>query len=35
MIQHIRVTILNPNHEATLKKMQEIQVEQISLPLAG
>lgn len=35
MIQHLRATILSPNHVTTLKKLQEIQVEQISLPLAG
>ncbi|MGE7613017.1 hypothetical protein [Paenibacillus sp. NPDC101420] len=35
MIEHLRATILSPNHVTTLKKLQEIQVEQISLPLAG
>lgn len=35
MIEHLRATILPPNHVTTLKKLQEIQVEQISLPLAG
>jgi hypothetical protein len=34
MIQHIRATILPENHVATIKKLQEIQVEQVSLPLA-
>jgi hypothetical protein len=35
MVAHIRETVLHPNHVATLKKLQEIQVEQISLPLAA
>lgn len=34
MIQHIRATILPKNHVASIKKLQEIQVEQVSLPLA-
>lgn len=34
MIQHIRSVILPPNHVASIKKLQEIQVEQVSLPLA-
>jgi hypothetical protein len=35
MIQHIRATILPKNHVVAIKKLQEIQVEQVSLPLAG
>lgn len=35
MISHVRETILPPSHVENLKQMQEIQVEQISLPLAG
>jgi hypothetical protein len=35
MIQHIRATMLPANHVASIKKLQEIQVEQVSLPLAG
>ncbi|WP_425387742.1 hypothetical protein [Aneurinibacillus terranovensis] len=35
MIVHVRETVLPPNHVANIKKLQEIQVGQISLPLAG
>jgi hypothetical protein len=35
MIQHIRATILPPDHVANIKKLEEIQTEQLSLPLAG
>jgi hypothetical protein len=35
MIQHLRATVLPPNHLTTLKKLQEIQVEQISLHAGG
>jgi hypothetical protein len=35
MIAHVRVTVLPSNHVATIKKMQEIQVEQLSLPLTA
>jgi Transposase domain (DUF772)/Transposase DDE domain len=35
MIAHVRETVLPPNHVAILKKLQEIQVEQLSLPLAA
>jgi hypothetical protein len=32
MIQHVRITVLPPNHVTKLKALQEIQIEQISLP---
>jgi hypothetical protein len=35
MIQQVRATVLPPNHVASIKKLQEIQVEQLSLPLTG
>jgi hypothetical protein len=35
MIQHIRATVLPQDHVANIKKLEEIQVEQLSLPLAG
>jgi hypothetical protein len=35
MIAHVRETVLPPNHVANMKKLQEIQVEQISLPLVA
>lgn len=35
MISHVRETVLPLHHVATIKKLQEIQVEQLSLPLAG
>ncbi|MDQ8738995.1 hypothetical protein [Paenibacillus sp. LHD-38] len=35
MIAHVRETILPMNHVASIKKLQGIQVEQVSLPLAG
>lgn len=35
MIAHVRVTVLPSDHVAAIKKMQEVQVEQLSLPLAG
>jgi hypothetical protein len=35
MIQHVRATVLPPNHVTALQKLQEIQVEQLSLSLAG
>lgn len=35
MIAHVRETVLPPNHVTTLKKWQEIQVEQILLQLAA
>ena len=35
MISHVRETVLPPNHVENLKQMQKIQVEQLSLPLAG
>lgn len=35
MISHVRETILPANHVEKLKRMQDIQVEQISLPLAA
>ncbi|HML85544.1 MAG TPA: transposase [Bacteroidales bacterium] len=35
MIAHVRETVLPRNYVAQLKKLQEIQVEQFSLPLAG
>jgi hypothetical protein len=35
MISHVRETVLPPHHVAAIKKLQEIQVEQLSLPLAG
>ena len=35
MISHVRETILPENHVEKLKRMQEIQVVQISLPLTG
>ncbi|MBD2848686.1 transposase [Paenibacillus sp. IB182496] len=34
MIRHIRATALPPNHVANIKRLQEIQMEQLSLPLA-
>ena len=30
MIQHVRATILPPDHAANIKKLEEIQVEQVS-----
>ncbi len=35
MLAHIKQTLLHPHHEASIKKLQEIQVEQYSLPMAG
>ncbi|MEK4345129.1 transposase [Paenibacillus sp. FSL P4-0184] len=35
MIAHVRQTVLPVQHVAAMKKLQEIHVEQISLPLAG
>lgn len=35
MIAHVRETVLPPNHVAVIKKLQEIQVEQLSLPLTA
>lgn len=35
MLAHIKQTLLHPQHEASIKKLQEIQVEQYSLPVAG
>ena len=35
MIQHVRATVLPQNHVANIKKLEEIQAEQMSLPLAG
>jgi hypothetical protein len=35
MIAHVRAKVLPPNHVETLKNLQEMQVEQLSLPIAG
>ncbi len=35
MIQHVREQILPADHVIQIKQMQKIQVEQLSLPLAG
>lgn len=35
MIQHVRATILPPNYVSNLKRLQEVQVEQLSLKLAS
>jgi len=35
MIQHLRATVLPPHHVANIKKMEEIQAEQLLLPLVG
>ncbi|UOF91031.1 hypothetical protein LSG31_01755 [Fodinisporobacter ferrooxydans] len=35
MIQHVRATVLPPNHVEMIKKLQEFQVEQLSLQIAA
>ena len=35
MIKHIRDTVLPENHVEAIRELQEIQVEQLSLPTAG
>lgn len=35
MIMHVQETVLPPNHKVAIEKLQEIQVEQISLPLSA
>lgn len=35
MIAHVRETVLPPNHVESIKKLQEIQIEQVSLPLSA
>ena len=35
MIKHIRDTVLPENHVEAIRELQEMQVEQLSLPIAG